>query len=267
MATKQIERLVTQAVCQVEYIEVAERALHAGRTQDAAQALADARQQQLRAGPPVPVSVAAKLLKVSEPTIRSWADTGVLTDAHKRPRAITLENVVDVHRRLGELRERGHHRNPPRLYSLASTTNSRSRTRTCRPRSVRCDGAESAQRRARSPALGRLEDGRRRAAVPRRTPDLQRRVDALEAKLSREGCRAGDYRLTGNHVDHMFALIYAGLPAIGGSFSASQGRTRSPSCRSEDTTNEREEHLRRSVRCARPRGSTGRPQDEAALLS
>ena len=86
MATKQIERLVNEAVCQVKYIEVAEQALQAGRTQDVAEALAEARQQQLRTSPPVPVSVAAKLLKVSEPTIRSLGGHG---RAHRRTQAPT----------------------------------------------------------------------------------------------------------------------------------------------------------------------------------
>lgn len=54
--------------------------------------------------------MAAKLLKVSEPTIRDWLDDGVLEDAGTKPRGVRVESVVRTHRLLGELRARGRDR-------------------------------------------------------------------------------------------------------------------------------------------------------------
>lgn len=68
-------------------------------------------QRRLRMAPPIPVSIAAKLLKVSEPTIRSWLGTGVLEDAGTKPRGVRIESVLRVQRLLEELRERGADRN------------------------------------------------------------------------------------------------------------------------------------------------------------
>jgi hypothetical protein len=55
----------------------------------------------------VPVAVAARLLGVSEPTVRDWADQGVLEDAPVKPRALSLESVVRVRERLQRLRALG----------------------------------------------------------------------------------------------------------------------------------------------------------------
>ncbi|MDP9385533.1 MAG: hypothetical protein M3P50_09920 [Actinomycetota bacterium] len=111
MALKDRERIYVEAVEEVQHLDEAEAAVHKGDTEEAAKALAEAKRRRLRAAPPIPVSVAAKLLKVSEPTIRSWLDTGVLEDAGTKPRAVRIESVVRTHRLLGELRERGQDRN------------------------------------------------------------------------------------------------------------------------------------------------------------
>jgi excisionase family DNA binding protein len=60
------------------------------------------------ATPGLPVSDAAKYLKVSEPTIREWLRRGVLRQvAEAKPVLIERASLRDVHRLLEELRERG----------------------------------------------------------------------------------------------------------------------------------------------------------------
>jgi hypothetical protein len=111
MALKERERIYRQAVEEVQHLDKAEEAVLSGDPEGAAKALAEAKRRRLRAAPPIPVSVAAKLLKVSEPTIRSWLDTGVLEDAGVKPRGVRIESVAHIHRVLAELRERGQDRN------------------------------------------------------------------------------------------------------------------------------------------------------------
>lgn len=111
MATKERQRVYQEAVEEVQHLDEAEEAVLSGDSQGAAKALSEAKRRRLRAAPPIPVSVAAKLLKVSEPTIRSWLDTGVLEDAGVKPRGIRIESVVHIDRLLAELRERGQDRN------------------------------------------------------------------------------------------------------------------------------------------------------------
>jgi hypothetical protein len=108
MALKERERIYAEAVEEVRHLERAEQALREGDTDQAASSLAEARRRRLRTAPAIPVAVAAKLLVVSGPTIRSWLDTGVLEDAGTKPRGVKLESVVRICGLLGELRERGH---------------------------------------------------------------------------------------------------------------------------------------------------------------
>lgn len=102
------EQTYSDAVEEVEQLDDARRALRDGDPAEAGRLIDATRERLVHRAPPVPVSVAAKLLDVSQPTIRSWLDTGVLEDAGRKPRAVRLESVVRVHRLLAELRERGH---------------------------------------------------------------------------------------------------------------------------------------------------------------
>jgi hypothetical protein len=102
------ERTYTDAVEELEQLDDARRALREGDPAEASRLIEVTRERLLHRAPPVPVAVAAKLLDVTQPTIRSWLDTGVLKDAGRKPRAVTTESVVRVHRLLAELRERGH---------------------------------------------------------------------------------------------------------------------------------------------------------------
>jgi len=108
MALKERERIYAEALEEVRQLDLVEQALREGDTDQAVTSLAEARRRRLRTAPAIPVAVAAKLLEVSEPTIRSWLDTGVLEDAGTKPRGVKVESVVRIHRLLGELRERGH---------------------------------------------------------------------------------------------------------------------------------------------------------------
>lgn len=111
MPPKQHERQYVEAVEEVQLLDDAEEALRHGSGEEAAKALTEARRRRLRAAPPIPVSVASKLLAVSEPTIRSWLDARVLEDAGVKPRAVRIESLVRVQRMLAQLRRRGQDRN------------------------------------------------------------------------------------------------------------------------------------------------------------
>lgn len=105
------QRAYVDAVEEVQHLDQAEQAVRNGNRDEAAKALAEARRRRLLSAPPIPVAVAAKLLKVSEPTVRSWLDTGVLDDAGSKPRGVRVESMVRIQRLLNDLRERGQDRN------------------------------------------------------------------------------------------------------------------------------------------------------------
>lgn len=111
MTLRERERIYVEAVEELQHLDDAEQAVHKGDTEEAAKALAEARRRRLRNAPAIPVSVAAKLLKVSEPTIRDWLDRGVLEDAGTKPRGVRVESIVRTHRLLVEMRARGRDRN------------------------------------------------------------------------------------------------------------------------------------------------------------
>jgi hypothetical protein len=55
----------------------------------------------------VPVSLAAKLLGVSEPTIRKWIARGVLQQSPGKPVGVTVRSFQEVQKVVEELREAG----------------------------------------------------------------------------------------------------------------------------------------------------------------
>lgn len=107
MRPKHREGPYVEAVEELQLLDEARDALRHGRTEEAARALAEARRRRLRNAPPIPVSAASKLLTVSEPTVRSWLDTGLLEDASVKPRAVRIESLVRVLRTLTEVRRAG----------------------------------------------------------------------------------------------------------------------------------------------------------------
>jgi hypothetical protein len=56
---------------------------------------------------PVPVSLAATLLMVSERTVRDWIEAGILEVASTRPVGLAFKSVAEVRRELQRLRREG----------------------------------------------------------------------------------------------------------------------------------------------------------------
>jgi DNA-binding transcriptional MerR regulator len=112
MTVREREQEIESAATGIEQLDRAADALRAGNTAELHRAFDQIRKLWLRLVPPVPVSVAAKMLSVSEPTVRDWADRGLLQEVKRErgPRAFTLKSVLVVHRELDELRKLGRSR-------------------------------------------------------------------------------------------------------------------------------------------------------------
>lgn len=112
MTVKEREKVINSTIEEIEELDRADAALESGDGTEARQAVERARALRLKAAPPVPVSVAARMLGVSEPTVRDWADRGLLEDADpkQRPRTLSLESVLRVQQDLSELRSLGRDR-------------------------------------------------------------------------------------------------------------------------------------------------------------
>lgn len=112
MTVKEREKTINSAVAEIEQLDRAGAALASGDDAKARRAVEKARELRLKAAPPIPVSVAARMLGVSEPTVRDWADRGLLDDAsrQRQPRAFSLESVLGVLEDLNELRRLGRER-------------------------------------------------------------------------------------------------------------------------------------------------------------
>jgi DNA-binding transcriptional MerR regulator len=61
----------------------------------------------LKATPPVRPAVAARVLGLTEKTVRHWADEGVLTIKQARPQRLDVERLHEVLHLLRDLREAG----------------------------------------------------------------------------------------------------------------------------------------------------------------
>lgn len=103
-ALQERERTISSTLDEVRELDAVRDALSDGRTSVAAERLDRLRTQRLQHAPVVPISIAAKLLDVSEPTVRAWANRAVLEDVPSRPRGVSLESVVRVSTALQELR-------------------------------------------------------------------------------------------------------------------------------------------------------------------
>lgn len=106
-ALKQREDAITWTITEVHELDAASDALAKGQASAAATRLARFRAQALEHALGVPVSLAARLLKVSEPTVRDWADRGLLTDLNAKPRAVSIESVLHVEELLQGVRRHG----------------------------------------------------------------------------------------------------------------------------------------------------------------
>jgi DNA-binding transcriptional MerR regulator len=94
----------------VEELNELESAL--ARNRDARLKVTRIRRRRLEEAPSVRLSVAAKLLDLSIPTIRLWIDRGLLEEVDgSSPRRVRLKSVLEVRPLLRELRALGHDRN------------------------------------------------------------------------------------------------------------------------------------------------------------
>ena len=96
-----------EALRDVEDLDAAERSI--GPRTKTAQGLRRVRDR--IAGTTVRRSTAAKLLDLSVPTVNQWADEGILEEAGKSPRRVTLRSVARIRPAVIELRELGQDQN------------------------------------------------------------------------------------------------------------------------------------------------------------
>lgn len=83
-----------------------------GRNKDARLKVVRLKRRRLAEAPSVRLSVAAKLLDLSVPTIRAWIDRGLLEEVGgSSPRRVTLQSVLEVRPLVRELRALGRDRN------------------------------------------------------------------------------------------------------------------------------------------------------------
>lgn len=108
-AMSHAERLnaIAAAVEELDQLAAADAALTHGDPEAAHRALERAVDLRVRHTPPVPVTVAAGLLGVSEPTVRRWLAGGILESAPTKPLTITPSSLLRVRAAVQELRDLG----------------------------------------------------------------------------------------------------------------------------------------------------------------
>ena len=79
-------------------------AVEEGDLVSAKTALDEVDEVRTRHAPPVSVAYAARLLGVSQPTVRDWAKRGLLQMVAKSPQALSLASVRTAQRALAEIR-------------------------------------------------------------------------------------------------------------------------------------------------------------------
>jgi hypothetical protein len=101
------EYVIGQAVEQLDELEGATTALDHGAVDSAGNHLRRAEDNILHLDLPVPVSLAATLLDVSERTVRDWIEAGILEVVSTRPVGLAFKSVAEVRRELLRLRREG----------------------------------------------------------------------------------------------------------------------------------------------------------------
>jgi hypothetical protein len=107
MPARTRERVVEEAVEAIDALASAKSAIERGDLGSARDAVARAFDLTMNRAPSIPVSLAARLLVVSEPTIRKWLARGVLQQSPGKPVGVTLRSYQEVHQIVAELREAG----------------------------------------------------------------------------------------------------------------------------------------------------------------
>jgi hypothetical protein len=101
------EYVIGQAVEQLDELDGATTALRDGAVDSAGNHLRRAEDNILHLDLPVPVSLAATLLRVSERTVRDWIEAGILEVASTRPVGLAFKSVAEARRELQRLRREG----------------------------------------------------------------------------------------------------------------------------------------------------------------
>jgi hypothetical protein len=101
------EYVIGRAVEELDELEGATTALRDGALDSAGSHLRRAENTILHLDLPVPVSLAASLLAVSERTVRDWIEAGILEVAGTRPIGLAFKSVAEVRRELHRLRREG----------------------------------------------------------------------------------------------------------------------------------------------------------------
>jgi hypothetical protein len=101
------EYVIGRAVQELDELDGATVALREGSIESAGGHLDRARNAVLLLDLPVPVSLAATLLDVSERTVRDWIEAGILEVVNRRPLRLAFGSVAEARRELHELRRQG----------------------------------------------------------------------------------------------------------------------------------------------------------------
>ena len=107
MSVDERAKLITLALEEAESLAAAREHLAHGRTAQASDAVDRAFLLTLQRVPAVPVSLAARLLQISEPTVRKWIALGVLEAVRPKPVAIDPGSLFKVLGMVRKLREQG----------------------------------------------------------------------------------------------------------------------------------------------------------------
>lgn len=101
------EYVIGRAVEELDDLDGVATALREGALDSAGSHLRRAESTILHLDLPVPVSLAASLLDVSERTVRDWIEAGILEVASTRPIGLAFKSVAEARRELQRLRRHG----------------------------------------------------------------------------------------------------------------------------------------------------------------
>jgi DNA-binding transcriptional MerR regulator len=103
-------RQVDEILDEVRRLDALGEAVETGRRGEARRELRDLRARRIGHARPVRLAIAADLLDVSLPTVRAWADEGVLEWRGGSPRRVSLNSVLRVRPIVRELKKMGQSR-------------------------------------------------------------------------------------------------------------------------------------------------------------
>jgi excisionase family DNA binding protein len=101
---------VDEILEEVRRLDALGEAVKTGRSGEARRGLRDLRARRISHARPVRLAIAADLLGVSLPTVRAWADEGVLEWRDGSPRRVSLDSVLRISPIVRELKEMGQSR-------------------------------------------------------------------------------------------------------------------------------------------------------------